>query len=401
VQAKDLSDLHKELGREKLLPAIQASVVEVQTEDRQKSESKRPPLTIRTIDEILAMQFDPADLILPNGYLVPGERTAVCGMGGVGKSRLIMQLALCCRAGRDFLGWTTQGRDLRWLFLQTENTCRRLKFDLERMLTEFTPEECAAIKKGVFFHTLESDDDGFLMLDAQNSERISAAIETNRADIVVLDPLRDFAFDDLNADRHMAEVLRELSRIVRRGNPKRVPLVIHHAGTGKAGMQKATGFDRSSFGRNSKVLFLWARAQINVVPARPDDNNLIIIASGKCSNAPEFEPFAARLDEPTMLYNRDESVDVDEWRQRLESPRGNGDKLTLETLLDQLPPSGSILKATVIEHLKDKGIGEKRARTFINENVTPSGPVHEWHIKRSGRRDEIHLARHAQSGSER
>jgi hypothetical protein len=90
MQVKDVSDLHAELGRENLLPAIQASVVEVQTQDQHKPERKRPPLTIRTIDEILAMEFDPAHLILPNGYLTLGERTAMCGMGGVGKSRLVM-----------------------------------------------------------------------------------------------------------------------------------------------------------------------------------------------------------------------------------------------------------------------------------------------------------------------
>src|SRR5437016_1873298 len=123
------------------------------------------------------------------------------------------------------------------------------------------------------------------MLDLQNSERIADAIAETRADVVVFDPLRDFGSDDLNSDKHMTEALREISRITKRGNPKRVPLVIHHAGTGKAGIQKATGFDRSSFGRNSKVLFSWARAQINVAPALPDDNSMIIIASGKCSNA--------------------------------------------------------------------------------------------------------------------
>jgi hypothetical protein len=62
----------------------------------------------------------------------------------------------------------------------------------------------------------------------------------------------------------------------------------------------ATGFDRSSFGRNSKVLFMWTRAQINIAPVRPDDNSLLIIASGKCSNSAEFQPFAARLDSHTM-----------------------------------------------------------------------------------------------------
>jgi RecA-family ATPase len=216
---------------------------------------KRQPLTIRTVGEIVEMKFDDAELILTNGYLAVGERTAVCGMGGVGKSRLVMQLALCCGTGRDFLGWETQGRKLRWIFLQTENSCRRLKYDLGRMLTAFTPEEQEAIKAGVFFHTLEADDDGFLMLDLENSERIIDAIARFKADIVVFDPLRDFGSDDLNSDKYMTETLREISRITKRGNPKRIPLIIHHAGTGKSGIQKATGFDRSSFGRNSKVLF--------------------------------------------------------------------------------------------------------------------------------------------------
>lgn len=290
MQAKDVTDLHAQRGREELLGAIQSKLVAVDAESVGESAgerelpSKRQLLSIRSIDEILAMTFDDAELILSNGYLAPGEGTAICGMGGVGKSRLVMQLALCCRAGRDFLGWLTQRSDLRWLFLQTENSCRRLKFDLERMLTAFKSEERAAIKEGVFFHTLEADDDGFLMLDFENRERIADAIATAAADVVVFDPLRDFGSDDLNADRYMTETLRELSRIMKRGNSKRVPLVIHHAGTGRAGIQKTTGFDRSSFGRNSKVLFLWARAQINIAPAHSDDNSVIIIASGKCSN---------------------------------------------------------------------------------------------------------------------
>jgi RecA-family ATPase len=398
VQAKDVSDLHAELGREKLLPTIQANVVKVETNEH--CQTKRSPLTIRTIGEILTMTFDDADLILPNGYLARGERTAICGVGGVGKSRLGMQLALCCRAGRDFLGWATRGQELNWLFLQTENSNRRLKFDLERMLTAFSPAQREPINAGVFFHTLEADDDGFLILDVENSERIANAIADVSADVVVFDPLRDFGTDDLNADRYMTETLREISRVTKRGNPKRIPLVIHHAGTGRAGIQKATGFDRSSFGRNSKVLFSWARAQINVAPGLPDDNSLIVISSGKCSIAAEFEPFAVALDEQTMLYHRDENFDFDAWQQSLESSRGRAEKLSVEMVLDLLPPIGSIPKITVIERLREKGIGEKRSRPFISGNLAPSGPIHEWHIKRSGKRDEIHLSCEPQNGVE-
>jgi hypothetical protein len=383
-----------------LAPPKKAPGELARTVDPQASDGKRRPLTIRTLGEILDMSFDDKELVLPNGYLALGERTAICGMGGVGKSRLIMQLALCCRAGRDFLGWKTQRPELRWLFLQTENSNRRLKYDLARMFSAFTPDEQEAIKAGVFFHTLEADDDGFLMLDGENSERIVNAVAAVGADVVVFDPLRDFGADDLNADRHMTETLREISRITKRGNPKRIPVIIHHAGTGKAGILKATGFDRSSFGRNSKVLFSWTRAQINVAPGLPDDNSVIVVSSAKCSNAQEFEPFAAALDEKTMLYRRDEGFDLDAWQRSLESPRGGAEKLSVEIIVNLLPVGGSIPKTQVIERLRDKGIGEKRSRAFISGNLAPSGPIHEWHIKRSGKRDEIHLSREAQNDVE-
>jgi hypothetical protein len=370
VQAKDLSDLHAEFGREKLLPAIQASVVEVHTQDRDESESKRSPLTIRTIDEILAMQFDSADLILPNGYLVLGESTAICGMGGVGKSRLAMQQALCCRTGREFLGWETRGRELRWLFLQTENSCRRLQSDLQRMLSAFTPAEYEAITGGVFFHTLEGDEDGFLALDSENRQRVADAIVSTDANIVAFDPLRDFGIDDLNADAHMTETLREISRLTRRGNSRRVPLVIHHALTGKAGIQKALGFDRSSFGRNSKVLFSWARAQINVAPALPDDNGLIIIASGKCNNAPEFERFAARLNPETMLYEIDEGFDMEGWRQELGSQASKA-RLKPKILLDLLKKGREYEKKQIVALIiEDKGVSKARAYEIVDEAYT-------------------------------
>jgi len=321
--------------------------------------------------------------------------------GGVGKSRLTMQLALCCRTGREYLGWETRGPELRWLFLQTENSCRRLQADLERMLSAFTPTERQAITAGVFLHTLEADDDGFLALDMENRERISDAIAKTDTNIVVFDPLRDFGIDDLNADAHMTETLREISRLTRRGNARRVPLVIHHALTGKTGIQKVVGFDRSSFGRNSKVLFMWARAQINVAPVRPNDNSMLIIASGKCSNFTEFEPFAVRLDFDTMLYSRDDDFDVEQWRDSLDSAKSPADRLTLDAVLTMLPEAVSTAKNTVIEKLQDKGIGEKKARAILDEYTSLNGPIYEWRVKRSGKRDEIHLARHAQLGSER
>jgi hypothetical protein len=303
------------------LDQVAAKLDEIRKSNETNAGLRRAPLTIRTVDQILEMKFDDADLILENGYATKGDLSAICGMGGVGKSRLAIQFAFCCRAGREFLGWRTRGRDLRFLFLQTENSCRRLNSDIARMLGGFTPQEQESIKGGVFFHTLEQDDDGFLALDAENKQRILDKITKTRADVVVWDPLRDFSLDDLNSDKFMGETLSDILCLTKCDNPKRFPLAIHHAATGKAGAQKATGWDRSSFGRNSKVLQMKARAVINVAPAKSEDNSTIIIGSGKGNNAPEFEPFAARLSFETMLYARDEDFDLEGWKQEVGSAK--------------------------------------------------------------------------------
>ena len=321
------------------------------------AQSRRAPLTIRTIDQLLEMTFDPADFILSNGYLTAGDLTAICGMGGVGKSRLAMQFALCCRAGRDFLGWPTNGRDLCFLFLQTENSCRRLQADLEKMLSVFTPEERKHLNDAIFFHTLEDDDDGFLMLDdLENARRVENAIVHYLPNVVVFDPLRDFGSEDLNSDKFMGDAVQAILRVTKRGNPKRTPLVIHHATTGKAGAQKTTGWDRSSFGRNSKVLQMMARSVVNIGPARPDDNSVIIIASGKCNNAPEFEPFAARLDFETMLYARDDDFDMEGWRQELSASKGGNTRVDPKILRQVLAEGQEYERQTIVEILKDEPV---------------------------------------------
>ena len=58
------------------------------------------------------------------------ESLTFLGAGGIGKSRLVMQLAVCSILGRDFIGMETVGCDHGWLFLQSENSNRRLSRDL-------------------------------------------------------------------------------------------------------------------------------------------------------------------------------------------------------------------------------------------------------------------------------
>jgi hypothetical protein len=350
---------------------------------------KRKPLTIRSVGEIRGMQIPESDLILGNGYLERGEPAAICGMGGIGKSRLTMQLAMMHRAGRPFLGWSTHFQNLRWLFLQTENGNRRLKSDIERMLAAFDPAEQARIESGVFYHTLETDDDGiFFVNDAENIARIYQAIDQCQPDIVVLDPLRDATTDDINKDMAMNNALGLMWRAVKRGDPRRTLVVVHHAGEGKAGIAKAVGFDRGAFGRNSKVLKTWTRSQMNIAPANPEDNAQIVIASGKCNNHEEFPAISARLNPETMLYELVEGWDEGAWRDALSAEVP--DRSTAAVVEIVREAGGGLEKNEVHARLRSKGIGKDSAWKMIKAAVA-EGTVEESTIARPKKKSAVYL----------
>src|SRR5438552_6883380 len=90
--------------------------------------SSKPSLSFRSPNEILAMEFDDSDMILGDRYIAEGQLGSLCGGGGVGKSRLISQVAVCQRLGVPFCGMPIYGPPRKWMFFQTENSLRRQLF---------------------------------------------------------------------------------------------------------------------------------------------------------------------------------------------------------------------------------------------------------------------------------
>ena len=316
-------------------------------------------------------QPDDNDLILSDGYLCKGERTTWLGQGGLGKSRLSIQLACCCTLGRDFLGIETRGKDQRWLFLQTENGMRRLKYDLEHMRLGYSAAEWLHIQDHVFFHTLEGDEDGVILLNEEGHfARAEELITRVKADVVVVDPLRDSHGGDLNGDQEMTSATRNLTRLAKvGGRTDRALLVLHHALTGKAGAGKATGFDRSSFGRNSKVLQGWTRAQMNIAPGSAENSDVLVIASGKNNNFKEFPPFAIELDARTMSYQVKNDFDMEAWQAEITGTKKGMKKAGEDEILALLHAAGGRLeKKKLLEQARVRtGRGEVHLRKVIAE----------------------------------
>ncbi len=359
---------------------------------QQREAAKPKSLTLRSIRELEAYELPVGMRIFSNGYLERGNRTTVLGQGGIGKSRLIMQAALCCRAGIPFIGWETEAPDAKWLFIQTENGNARLKSDLMKMRTAFTPEVWKHICGGIMFHTIEEEHDGLILLDVPEVyARVAETVKGYDPDILVIDPLRDAHSGDLNGDGDMTEVTRLLVKLSKAGGrTNRALSVLHHALTGRTGAARALGWDRGSFGRNSKVLQGWSRAQINVAPGGPDDCSYLVIASGKCSNHKEFEPFAIRLDEDTMLYHVDTHFDLEVWKEDLAGDKPKKE-VTEDAIVNAINQAGGRIEKSMLlgKAMATFGCGERKVREAIERHI--GGRFWESKEKRQGRPDAVFL----------
>jgi len=280
--------------------------------------TRKSPLSVRRFSELVQMTFDELDNYFGDRILAAGQPCTLLGPGGIGKSRLSLQLAVCMITGRDFLGMPTRASSKRWLFIQTENSNRRLNFDARNIMRalELTHDELALLDDCLVIHTLESDIDALLTLSHQESyTAVKSLIHDVQPDFVQWDPLNSLTDQDLNSDMDMRALVAAISSVTQNGRQDRVPLVLHHAITGKLGAARAVGWEKTSYGRNSKVLQAWTRAQINMAPRSPDNPNLILLSCGKNNNGKPFPEIGVIFDEDAGIYLLDEHFDPAEFRE--------------------------------------------------------------------------------------
>lgn len=313
---------------------------------------KSSTLPLWELDDLLNYKPDETEEIWPGGILSKGERTAIVGAPGIGKSRLTLQAAIATILGKPFLGWPTNGQGLKWLFLQTENSARRLKADLTAMTDHLPEAQRALLRQYMRILNISALDFATICMMDGHPDRgaILATLEKWQPDVVPIDPLRDAGIGDPNKDADMTDTCKGIDSTMRRSNPRRVPLVVHHGRTGAVEASKVFGDDAASFARNSKVLYGWTRSQINVAPAGADWPGVVIFGCGKNNNGPKWEPFAAKLNESFMTYRRldPDEFDLGEWEEKMASERRKKKtSIEPERVADVLKKAGGELKGGI------------------------------------------------------
>lgn len=324
-------------------------------------------LSIRSPEEILALPRDQKSCYLGDRLFTKGGSLVIAGIGGLGKTRLLLQLFVSLIIGRMWCGIQTHVRGAICLLFQTENSNYRLQDDLGA-LKKWSGDDWPLVESNLKIHTLETSVDKLLYLsDPNNCRRVGSIVRRVNPAIVGFDPLRDFSIGDINTDEGMMETLRVIDRIGRIDNPERSIALIHHAITGRAGAAKMFGLDRSGFARNNKVLFGWTRAQVNVGPGKEDSNEELILGCGKNNDGKEFPHIAIQLN-PDMIYEVDEAFDIEDWRERVTTGRTKKQKFTVEMVREQVKFPSELEIGPLAKLIADKiGCGRARSYELVHE----------------------------------
>jgi len=181
------------------------------------SASDTPPegLSVRTPDELLAMTFRASDIYLDDGIIAKGQCGAIIGPAGVGKSRIVTQMACSLILGTQFMGIQVGTHDKKCLFLQAENSNRRLKDQLSKQIETYTAAQRKHINAHLSFTTQENDRDANLRMNTSaNINKIARVMNQIKPDVIFVDPLNAFAKGSLTSADGMLATLHGLCKLV-------------------------------------------------------------------------------------------------------------------------------------------------------------------------------------------
>ena len=272
------------------------------------AQGEPPYYSYRNAIEIAQMELPPLLVAWAGIPLVGGYIAEIIGPPSIGKSRLMLTVAVMQILQRPFPNEEYAGNagPLTWLFFGTENSIRRWQSDLRKILPTLNTEEQELLREHLFLPTLEHAADSYMRLDDEaNIEKCGETVRRVSPDIIVFDPWGDLCAEELR-DEVQRDTVRKIRQIARRGSNPNVPtIILNHSRMGAKAYANATT-DGGNYGRNSKAIFGQCRAVFNLRPVYTEQERFgdaIEIIDAKHNDRKGFAPVAIELDSSTMLYH--------------------------------------------------------------------------------------------------
>ena len=308
--------------------------------------------------DIEADESEPPEEIWGGLRLAPGQLMEVIGGSGLGKSRMMLNLAVNQVLGRDFAGLPTCRRPLKWLFYGNENGFYRYRNDLRQMLKFCSSEQRERLRGHIFLPTMARPKDVYVSFaDEENRVKLKTTIRYRDADVVVLDPwgavIDGDELDDGDVRKTIFEIMDVLSANVEKPT---AGIILNHSRNGIKELVDAAGFGAANYGKNSKAIFSVMRNVWNLRPAHiADQITKIELIHAKSSDFAAYEPRAVDFDPRTFTYDLDPAFDHVAWQYELERIKRDGSSLTSEQRTDAYKRQGDEMRRKILEYVISRG----------------------------------------------
>ena len=308
--------------------------------------------------DIEADDSEPPEEIWGGLRLAPGQLMEVIGGSGLGKSRMMLNLAVNQVLGRDFAGLPTCRRPLKWLFYGNENGFYRFRNDLRQMLKFCSSEQRERLRGHIFLPTMARPKDVYVSFaDEQNRVKLKTTIRYRDADVVVLDPWGAVIDGDELDDGDVRKTIFEIMDILAANVEKPTAgIILNHSRNGARELADAAGFSAANYGKNSKAIFSVMRNVWNLRPAHiADQITKIELIHAKSSDFAAYEPRAVDFDPRTFTYDLDPAFDHVAWQSELEELKRKGSSLTPAQRTDAYKRQGDEMRRKILEYVISRG----------------------------------------------
>ena len=308
--------------------------------------------------DIEADESEPPEEVWGGLRLAPGQLMEVIGGSGLGKSRMMLNLAVNQVLGRDFAGLPTCRRPLKWLFYGNENGFYRFRNDLRQMLKFCSSEQRERLRGHIFLPTMARPKDVYVSFaDEENRVKLKTTIRYRDADVVVLDPwgavIDGDELDDGDVRKTIFEIMDVLAANVEKPT---AGIILNHSRNGARELADAAGFSAANYGKNSKAIFSVMRNVWNLRPAHIAESiTKIELIHAKCSDFQPYPPRAVDFDPRTFTYDLDPAFDHVAWQYELERIKRDGSSLTSEQRTDAYKRQGDEMRRKILEYVISRG----------------------------------------------
>lgn len=155
------------------------------------------------------------------GVLFDGARVLLAGPPKIGKSNLVLQLALAAASGGEFLGHRFE-KPLRVLWLQAEIHRGFLHQRVSRLMGALTDEERALVRDNFSL----SGRLGLDLLDGQDYGVVKRILADCKPDLLILDPVINFSTAEENDNTEMHRVLKLVDALSK--DHRCATVLVHH-----------------------------------------------------------------------------------------------------------------------------------------------------------------------------